>query len=139
MRGALRAWLLTSFPPLRLLALRALLEDLGALIHCARSGEEALRQVLKHRYAAIVLDVYMPGIDGVETAAAIRSVERLRVPILFVSEHADRRAKGRARDPLLRISPEADRCRRPAPPRRGSPGLLRSSAASGFRLLHVGA
>jgi CheY-like chemotaxis protein len=83
-----------------LLALRALLQDLDAVIHCARSGEEALRQVLKHEYAAILLDVCMPGIDGFETAAAIRSLERLRrVPILFVSAHGDRRAKGRRRDP----------------------------------------
>jgi CheY-like chemotaxis protein len=83
-----------------LLALSALLEDLDVVIHCARSGEEALRQVLKHEYAAILLDVCMPGIDGFETAAAIRSLERLRrVPILFVSAHADRRAKGRERDP----------------------------------------
>ena len=60
----------------------------------------ALRQVLRHEYAAILLDVRMPGIDGFETADAIRSLERLRrVPILFVSAHGDRRAKGRERDP----------------------------------------
>jgi CheY-like chemotaxis protein len=82
------------------LALRSLLEDLGVQIDCARSGEEALRQVLKQRYAAILLDVCMPGMDGFETASAIRTLERLRrVPILFVSAHADRRAQGRERDP----------------------------------------
>lgn len=60
--------LLVDDDPKDLLAMRALLEDLGAAIHCARSGEEALRQMLKHRYAAIVLDVCMPGIDGFEAA-----------------------------------------------------------------------
>jgi CheY-like chemotaxis protein len=88
--------LLVDDEPKNLFALRALLEDLGAELHCAQSGEEALRQVLKHDFAAILLDVRMPGIDGFETAAAIRSVERLRrTPIIFLSAHADRRAEDR--------------------------------------------
>jgi CheY-like chemotaxis protein len=88
--------LLVDDEPKDLFALSALLEDLGARIHCAQSGEEALRQVLKHEFAAILLDVRMPGIDGFETAAAIRSLERSRrVPIIFLSAHRDRRADGR--------------------------------------------
>jgi CheY-like chemotaxis protein len=88
--------LLVDDEPKNLFALSALLEDLGARIHCAESGEEALRQVLKHEFAAILLDVRMPGIDGFETAAAIRSLERLRrVPIIFLSAQGDRRADGR--------------------------------------------
>ncbi len=109
--------LIVDDDPKDLLALGSLLEDLGVEIDCARSGEEALRQVLKRRYAAILLDVCMPGIDGFETASSIRSLERLRrVPILFVSAHADRRAKGRERDPyceflLKPIDPEVLRSR----------------------------
>ena len=88
--------LLVDDEPKNLFALSALLEDLGARIHCAQSGEEALRQVLKRDFAAILLDVRMPGIDGFETAAAIRSLERTRrVPIIFLSAQADRRADGR--------------------------------------------
>ena len=88
--------LLVDDEPKNLFALSALLEDLGARIHCAESGEEALRQVLKHEFAAILLDVRMPGMDGFETAAAIRSLERLRrVPIIFLSAQGDRRADGR--------------------------------------------
>jgi CheY-like chemotaxis protein len=88
--------LLVDDEPRNLYALSALLEDLGARLHCAHSGEEALRQVLKHEYAAILLDVRMPGIDGFETAAAIRSIERLRrTPIIFLSAHFDRRAEQR--------------------------------------------
>jgi CheY-like chemotaxis protein len=61
-----------------------------------QGGEEALRQVLKRDYAAILLDVRMPGIDGFETAAAIRSLERTRrVPIIFLSGEGDRRADER--------------------------------------------
>lgn len=88
--------LLVDDEPKNLYALSALLEDLGARIHCAHSGEEALRQVLKRPFAAILLDVRMPGFDGFETAAAIRSLERTRrVPILFLSAQHDRRADGR--------------------------------------------
>ena len=88
--------LLVDDEPKNLFALCALLEDMGARLHCAASGEEALRQVLKRPFAAIVLDVRMPGIDGFETAAAIRSLERSRrVPIVFLSAQADRRAGGR--------------------------------------------
>ena len=88
--------LLVDDEPKNLFALCALLEDFGARIHCAASGEEALRQVLKRPFAAIVLDVRMPGIDGFETAAAIRSLERSRrVPIMFLSAQPDRRAGGR--------------------------------------------
>jgi len=88
--------LLVDDEPKNLFALSALLEDLGARIHCARSGEEALREVLRHEFAAILLDVRMPGIDGFETAAAIRSLERFRrVPIIFLSAQGERRADAR--------------------------------------------
>jgi CheY-like chemotaxis protein len=88
--------LLVDDEPRNLFALYALLEDLGADVHCAQSGEEALRQVLKRDFAAILLDVRMPGIDGFETAAAIRSVERFRrTPIIFLSAHGDRRLEER--------------------------------------------
>jgi len=88
--------LLVDDEPKNLLALSALLEDLGARLHCVNSGEDALRQVLKREFAAILLDVRMPGIDGFETAAAIRSLERTRrVPIIFLSAQRDRRADGR--------------------------------------------
>jgi CheY-like chemotaxis protein len=93
--------LLVDDEPRNLYALSALLEDMGAEVHCAQSGEEALRQVLKRHFAAILLDVRMPGIDGFETAAAIRSVERFRrTPIIFLSAHDDRRAERRG-DPLV--------------------------------------
>ena len=52
------------------------------------SGEEALREVLKHDFAVILLDVSMPGMDGFETAEAIRSHPRSAlVPIIFVTAY----------------------------------------------------
>jgi diguanylate cyclase (GGDEF)-like protein len=54
----------------------------------ATSGSEALRQVLKHEFAVILLDVNMPGMDGFETAEAIHSHPRSSsVPIIFITAH----------------------------------------------------
>src|SRR6476469_6263018 len=68
-----------------LLAVATVLEDLGEVV-VARSGEEALRHLLKGEFAVILLDVYMPGLDGYETAGIIRSREQTkRIPIVFLS------------------------------------------------------
>ena len=68
-----------------LLAVQSVLEDLGEVV-TARSGEEALRHLLKGEFAVILLDVYMPGMDGYETAQIIRSREQTKgIPILFLS------------------------------------------------------
>jgi len=54
----------------------------------ATSGNEALRQVLTHEFAVILLDVNMPGMDGFETAEAIHSHPRSSsVPIIFITAH----------------------------------------------------
>ena len=45
-------------------ALSELLGDMGATVLLAQSGEDALRLVLKHEFAAILLDVRLPGMDG---------------------------------------------------------------------------
>jgi PAS domain S-box-containing protein len=68
-----------------LLALQTVLEDLGEVV-LARSGEEALRHLLKGEFAVILLDVFMPGMDGYETAQIIRSREQTKgIPIVFLS------------------------------------------------------
>ena len=52
----------------------------------ARSGEEGLRQVLKHDFAVILLDVNMPGMDGFDTAEAIHQRARSAdIPIIFIT------------------------------------------------------
>ena len=54
----------------------------------ATSGHEALRQVLKHEFAVILLDVNMPGMDGFETAEAIHSHPRSSsTPIIFITAY----------------------------------------------------
>jgi len=68
-----------------LLAIRTVIEDL-AEVEVAASGDEALRHLLKGEFAVILLDVYMPGMDGYELARIIRGREQTkRIPIVFLS------------------------------------------------------
>ncbi|HEY7768433.1 ATP-binding protein [Longimicrobium sp.] len=72
--------------PENLMALEAIMEPLGHEMVRANSGEEALRHVLLHDFAVILLDVQMPGINGFETAQLIKSRERSRsTPIIFLT------------------------------------------------------
>jgi PAS domain S-box-containing protein len=72
--------------PENLMALEAILESLGHDLVRANSGEEALRQVLLHDFAVILLDVQMPGMNGFETAQLIKSRERSKLtPIIFLT------------------------------------------------------
>ena len=80
------ALLLVDDRPENLLALEATLAPLGHRMVRAGSGEEALRQLLVDEVAVIVLDVQMPGLDGFETAAAIKERDRTRdIPIIFLT------------------------------------------------------
>ncbi|WNG35069.1 response regulator [Archangium violaceum] len=72
--------------PANLRSLEALMEDLGANVVAASSGDEALRLLLERDFALILLDVQMPGMDGYETASLIRMRERTRhIPIIFIT------------------------------------------------------
>lgn len=67
-------------------ALEILLKGLDAEILTAQSGNEALAQLLRHEFALVLLDVQMPGMDGYETAALMRSNQAYRtIPIIFVT------------------------------------------------------
>ena len=69
-----------------LVALEAILEPLGENLIKARSGEDALRRLLLHDVAVILLDVQMPELDGFETAALIKQREKTRaIPIIFLT------------------------------------------------------
>jgi len=72
--------------PDKRLVYRTVLEDLGPRIFVADSGQQALKHVLEREFAVILLDVNMPGMDGLETAALIRSRGRsAHVPIIFIT------------------------------------------------------
>ncbi|HET7506296.1 MAG TPA: ATP-binding protein [Kofleriaceae bacterium] len=72
--------------PTNLIAVEAALAPLGRKLVFATSGAEALARLLDQDFALILLDVAMPGINGIETARLIRSRERSRgTPIVFVT------------------------------------------------------
>ena len=76
--------------PDKLLVLETILQDLEQNVVVAQSGDEALKRVLEHDFAVILLDVNMPGMDGLETAAFIRGRQRTaHTPIIFVTAYAD--------------------------------------------------
>jgi signal transduction histidine kinase len=69
---------------------QAILDELGQDLILVRSGEEALKEVLKHDFAVVLLDVNMPGIDGLETASLIRGRKRsAHTPIIFITAFTD--------------------------------------------------
>lgn len=72
--------------PQNILALEAVIADMGFEIITARSGNDALRLSLKHDFALILLDVQMPGMNGFEVARLIRSNPKTsHFPIIFVT------------------------------------------------------
>jgi signal transduction histidine kinase/DNA-binding response OmpR family regulator len=78
--------LMVDDSPTNLLALETILEGPDRNLVRATSGDEALRYLLNDEVAVILLDVYMPGIDGLETAALIRGREKSRdIPIIFLT------------------------------------------------------
>jgi signal transduction histidine kinase len=78
--------LLVDDRPENLLALQAILEPLGQTLILAHSGDEALKCVLQHEFACILLDVQMPEMNGFDAAQIIKSRERSRyIPIIFLS------------------------------------------------------
>src|SRR5437870_12757718 len=78
--------LLVDDHPESLLALEAVLADLGQNLVRADSGRQALRCVLNQDFAVILLDVQMPGMNGFETATLIRERERSKhTPIVFLT------------------------------------------------------
>jgi signal transduction histidine kinase len=78
--------LLVDDQPANLVALEAMLQGLGQNLIKAESGREALKWLLNHEFAVILLDVKMPDMDGFETATLIRERDKSRhTPILFLT------------------------------------------------------
>ncbi|MDO3412787.1 response regulator [Saccharibacillus sp. CPCC 101409] len=81
--------LLVDDRPENLLALEAVLGSERYTLVKATSGEEALRCLLKDEFAVIVLDVQMPGMDGIETAKLVKAREKTKdIPIIFISANS---------------------------------------------------
>lgn len=72
--------------PENVVALEAILQGMPLETVGVNSGEAALRQLLLHEFALILLDAQMPEMDGFETARTIKQRERTRgVPIVFLT------------------------------------------------------
>ncbi|MFJ3665029.1 two-component system response regulator [Streptomyces sp. NPDC090106] len=73
-----------------LIALEAVLGSLNEPLVRARSGEEAMKALLRRQFALVLLDVRMPGMDGFETAANIKRLDQTKdVPIIFLTGAED--------------------------------------------------
>jgi signal transduction histidine kinase len=76
--------------PEKLLVFETVLGELNQNLVFARSGTDALRQILRRDFAVILLDVNMPDMDGFETAMLIRRYKRAaHTPIIFITSYAD--------------------------------------------------
>src|SRR6202166_950389 len=72
--------------PANLVALEAILEPLGAQLVKASSGEEALKSVEEGDFAVILMDVRMPGMDGLRAIELIKQREEsARIPIILLT------------------------------------------------------
>jgi signal transduction histidine kinase/DNA-binding response OmpR family regulator len=78
--------LMVDDSPTNLLALEAILQGPGRNLVSASSGDDALRYLLDNEVAVILMDVYMPDLDGLQTAELIRGRDRSRdIPIIFLT------------------------------------------------------
>lgn len=75
--------------PTNLFTIGEVLNGLGVQVHKASSGTEALRALLAHEFALVLMDVRMPDMSGFEVAELMRQSERLRqTPVVFITAMA---------------------------------------------------
>jgi PAS domain S-box-containing protein len=81
--------LIVDDQPRNLDVLEAMLGDAGCEFVRATSADEALLCLVRHEFAALVLDIKMPGMSGIELATLIKQRKRTQhVPILFLTAHS---------------------------------------------------
>ena len=69
----------------------AFLELFGFPYDVAINGNDAVKKFMTGHYAAILMDVQMPGVDGLEATRQIRGIEastNTRTPIIGMTAHA---------------------------------------------------
>jgi len=65
-------------------SLSEVLEDEGYAVSAVGSGEECLEELERQTYPLILLDIWLPGIDGLETLERIRDLDSWRRPVVVV-------------------------------------------------------
>ena len=79
----------------------ALLRRRGFEVSVATDGPSGIELARRERPDAIVLDYFMPSLDGIATAQKLRACRRLKdVPIVFVSAWTEKEAEARLRGPV---------------------------------------
>jgi PAS domain S-box-containing protein len=81
--------LIVDDQPRNLDVLEVMLGDMGCTLVRATSADEALLALMRHDFAALVLDIKMPGMSGIELATLVKQRKRSEhVPILFLTAHS---------------------------------------------------
>jgi response regulator RpfG family c-di-GMP phosphodiesterase len=82
--------LLVDDRPENLMALKTILDRPDYRLVTAESGDKALRVALRERFAVALIDIAMPGMNGLEVATHLKELERSRdIPIIFVTAFGD--------------------------------------------------
>src|SRR5690348_5723608 len=80
--------LLVDDEPRNIDALEAILDEPSYRLLRAENADMALRLLLEHDVAAIILDIKMPGVSGFELAQLIKGTKKFRqIPILFLTAY----------------------------------------------------
>jgi two-component system nitrogen regulation response regulator NtrX len=69
-------------------SLSGVLRDEGYLVEAVASGEACLDRVSRNAYEVIVLDIWLPGMDGLATLAKLRD-RRVDAPVVMISGHGN--------------------------------------------------
>jgi signal transduction histidine kinase/CheY-like chemotaxis protein len=83
--------LLVEDEPISRVLIETLLNQVGLQVGSAENGRQAVTAALSGRYRAVLMDVQMPGMDGLEATRAIRTHEKAQgghLPIIALTAHA---------------------------------------------------
>ncbi len=76
--------LIVDDEPLIRQSLAGVLQDEGYVTHTVESGEEALAELGRQGYELVLLDVWLPGMDGLETLRSIQGLPPPRRPVVVI-------------------------------------------------------